>query len=72
MKNEIVFLVSTFLLLYFLLLTSLTFRYIIGLKGDTEESTVKCTKCKTSMTIKRKTLRVSTLMVSTVVRAEKL
>ena len=32
-------------------------------QGDTDESSVKCTGCKTSMTVKRETLRVSTLLV---------
>jgi len=34
---------------------------VLGVEGDRDESTVKCTNCKSSMTIKRSTLRVSTL-----------
>ena len=34
---------------------------ILGVDGDTEESAVKCTSCKSGLTIKRSTLRVSTL-----------
>lgn len=37
---------------------------VLGVPGDREEAVVKCTNCKTSMTIKRSTLRVSTLVVS--------
>eukprot|EP01039_Chlorochromonas_danica_P003526 gene3526-3862_t len=35
---------------------------VLGVEGDHDESSIKCTNCKTSMTIKRSTLRVSTLM----------
>lgn len=35
---------------------------VFMVKGDKEESTIKCTNCKTPMTIKRATLRVSTLI----------
>ena len=34
---------------------------ILGVEGDTEESATKCTSCKSGLTIKRSTLRVSTL-----------
>lgn len=34
---------------------------VLGVEGDKEEATVKCTNCKTGMTVKRSTLRVSTL-----------
>jgi hypothetical protein len=34
---------------------------ILGVEGSVEESNVKCTNCKTALTIKRSTLRVSTL-----------
>lgn len=34
---------------------------ILGVDGDTEESSVKCTSCKSGLTVKRSTLRVSTL-----------
>jgi hypothetical protein len=33
-------------------------------QGDSEESSGKCTNCKSSFTIKKSTLRVSTLIVS--------
>ena len=32
------------------------------MKGDNEQSTIKCSNCKSSLTIKRDTLRVSTLL----------
>lgn len=35
---------------------------VLGVEGDKDESTIKCANCKTSLTIKRATLRVSTLM----------
>mmetsp|Transcript_5758 Transcript_5758/g.6286 ORF Transcript_5758/g.6286 Transcript_5758/m.6286 type:complete len:327 (+) Transcript_5758:129-1109(+) len=35
---------------------------VFGVKGDMDESTIKCTNCKSSLTIKRNTLRVSTLI----------
>jgi len=35
---------------------------VLGVEGDKDESTIKCSNCKTSLTIKRSTLRVSTLM----------
>lgn len=34
---------------------------VFGVEGDKDESGVKCTNCKVSMTVKRSTLRVSTL-----------
>lgn len=34
---------------------------VLGVVGDKDQATVKCTNCKTGMTIKRSTLRVSTL-----------
>ena len=34
---------------------------ILGVDGDAEESAVKCTSCKSGLTVKRSTLRVSTL-----------
>jgi hypothetical protein len=34
---------------------------ILGVEGNMEESSIKCTNCKTPLTIKRSTLRVSTL-----------
>lgn len=37
---------------------------VFGVQGDREEAAVKCTNCKSGMTIKRSTRRVSTLMVS--------
>ena len=40
---------------------------VLGVEGDREEASVKCTNCKSSMTIKRSTLRVSTLLVCVVV-----
>jgi len=36
---------------------------VLGVEGDREQSSVKCTNCKSSLTIKRSTLRVSTLLV---------
>lgn len=38
------------------------FGNVLGVEGDKEEATLKCSNCKTSMTIKRNTLRVSTLL----------
>mmetsp|Transcript_489 Transcript_489/g.546 ORF Transcript_489/g.546 Transcript_489/m.546 type:complete len:347 (-) Transcript_489:446-1486(-) len=38
------------------------FGSVVGIDGDNDESAVKCTSCKTPMTVKRETLRVSTLM----------
>jgi len=35
---------------------------VLGIEGDVEESSVKCTNCKTNLTIKRSSLRVSTLL----------
>lgn len=35
---------------------------VLGVEGDAQESTLKCTNCKTSLTVKRSTLRVSTLV----------
>lgn len=37
------------------------FGNVLGVVGDQEQSSVKCTNCKAGMTIKRSTLRVSTL-----------
>lgn len=37
---------------------------VLGVVGDRDESSVKCTNCKSSLTVKRSTLRVSTLLVS--------
>jgi hypothetical protein len=37
---------------------------VLGVKGDAEESSIKCTNCKQGLTIKRSTLRVSTLLKS--------
>jgi len=34
---------------------------VLGVEGDVDESSLKCTNCKTSLTVKRSTLRVSTL-----------
>lgn len=34
---------------------------ILGVDGDSEESSVKCTNCKSGLTVKKSTLRVSTL-----------
>ena len=34
----------------------------LGVQGDKEESSCKCTNCKAGMTIRRSTLRVSTLL----------
>lgn len=34
---------------------------ILGVEGDSEESSVKCTNCKSGLTVKKSTLRVSTL-----------
>jgi len=41
---------------------SVFFGSVLGVQGDTEESGIKCTNCKAGMTVKRRTLRVSTLM----------
>ena len=35
---------------------------VLGVQGDKEESSCKCTNCKAGMTIRRSTLRVSTLL----------
>lgn len=35
---------------------------VLGVAGDSEESSIKCTNCKTGMTVRRSTLRVSTLL----------
>lgn len=35
---------------------------VLGVTGDSEESKIKCNNCKTALTVKRNTLRVSTLM----------
>lgn len=35
---------------------------VLGVEGDKKQSTIKCTNCKSPLTIKRSTLRVSTLM----------
>jgi len=40
----------------------LLFGDVLGVKGDEDESTVKCTNCKAELTVKRQTLRVSTLV----------
>ena len=37
------------------------FGNVLGVQGDQEQAAIKCTNCKTGMTIKRSTLRVSTL-----------
>ena len=37
------------------------FGNVLGVVGDQEQAAIKCTNCKTGMTIKRSTLRVSTL-----------
>lgn len=42
---------------------SVFFGDVLGVEGDKEESTVNCKNCKSSLTIKRATLRVSTLPV---------
>jgi len=34
---------------------------VLGVEGDDDESSLKCTNCKTSLTVKKATLRVSTL-----------
>lgn len=34
----------------------------VVIQGDADESTIKCTNCKSSLTIKRNTLRVSTFI----------
>mmetsp|Transcript_10720 Transcript_10720/g.18041 ORF Transcript_10720/g.18041 Transcript_10720/m.18041 type:complete len:178 (-) Transcript_10720:475-1008(-) len=34
---------------------------VLGVEGNNDESTLKCTNCKTRLTVKRDTLRVSTL-----------
>jgi len=34
---------------------------VLGVEGDDDESSLKCTNCKTPLTVKRSTLRVSTL-----------
>ena len=34
---------------------------ILGVAGDTEESSIKCTNCKSGLTVRKSTLRVSTL-----------
>jgi len=38
------------------------FGSVLGVEGDKEETSIKCGNCKTSLTIKRSTRRVSTLM----------
>lgn len=38
------------------------FGNVLGVKGDNEQSTIKCSNCKASLTVKRDTLRVSTLL----------
>jgi len=43
---------------------SVFFGDVLGVEGDMEESTIKCRNCKCSLTIKRNTLRVSTLPTS--------
>lgn len=35
---------------------------VLGISGDREEASTKCTNCKASMTVRRSTLRVSTLL----------
>lgn len=35
---------------------------VFMVKGDQDESSIKCTNCKSAMTVKRQTLRVSTLL----------
>lgn len=35
---------------------------VLGVAGDSEESSTKCTACKAGMTVRRSTLRVSTLL----------
>lgn len=42
---------------------SVFFGDVLGVEGDKQESTVSCTNCKCSLTIKKSTLRVSTLPV---------
>ena len=39
----------------------LFFGDVLGVSGDSEQSTGKCVNCKSAITIKRGTLRVSTL-----------
>lgn len=41
---------------------SVFFGDVLGVDGDFGESTIKCTNCKTQLTIKQNTLRVSTLI----------
>lgn len=42
---------------------SVFFGDVLGVEGDKDESTVNCKNCKCSLTVKRSTLRVSTLPV---------
>ena len=35
---------------------------VLGVEGDSDESTIKCKNCKLPLTVKKNTLRVSTLM----------
>lgn len=35
---------------------------VLGISGDSEEASTKCTNCKAGMTVRRSTLRVSTLL----------
>jgi hypothetical protein len=35
---------------------------VLGVEGDKKQSTIKCSNCKSALTIKRSTLRVSTLL----------
>lgn len=44
---------------------------VLGVEGDDSESTVKCTNCKTALTVKRNSLRVSTLMPKSATPAAK-
>ena len=38
------------------------FGNVLGIEGDKEETTCKCSTCKTGLTVKRSTRRVTTLM----------
>lgn len=42
---------------------SIFFGDVLGVQGDKEESSISCSNCKASLTVKRSTLRVSTLPV---------
>lgn len=43
------------------------FGNVLGIEGDKEESSTKCINCKQALTIRKSTLRVSTLLVSVII-----